>query len=113
MKIDSNKIMDDIKKRKEEDNRINDKKFNEKLRKKIKEEDNKTKENKRQKKLNDIDKFQEWFGDFEKRKDNQKKEKEDEDNKLKNYAKEYNDKFIHVLDISRCSFFNKDFPKKN
>ena len=109
--IKRNKLLNEYKKLKEEQDKNNDKKFEEEFRKKIKEEENMIKEKKRQKKIDDMNKLQEWFGDFEKNKNNKKKEREDEDNKWKNYAVEFNNKCKHGLDVYRCAICNKVFPK--
>jgi len=106
-----NQALDNYKKAKEEEENKKRKMFEDEFKKKMKEEDDEMREKNRQKKLNDINKLQNWFENFENKKYDKKKEEQEENEKWRNYAIEYNNKCKHGLDIYRCAICNKVFPK--
>ena len=107
-----NQDLDNYRKMKEDEEKQKGKKYEEEFKKKMKKEDEEMREKKRQKKLNDINKMQNFLDEFENKKKDKKKEEQEEKDKWNNYAKEYNNKCKHGLDIYRCAICNKVFPKE-
>ena len=107
-----NKLMDEYKKKKADQEKKDLDKYYNDLRKKMKEEDEANKNKQLQEKLNNINNFQNWLKEFDDKKKAEKQKALDDKKKWENYAKEYDYKCKHGNYLTRCALCNKAFPKE-